>query len=76
MKMYKIQRTIKDKNHGYATGHRYRTTWGRFLKSFELETDSGEKIELFEKQEASLKNKFYRKADRKHNYKMVLADNV
>lgn len=76
MKMYKIQRTIKDKNHGYATGHRYRTSFGRFLKTFELETDSGEEIRLFSKQEASNWNRIYRKSDRKHSYKMVLADNV
>lgn len=71
MRMYKIQRTTKNN-----TGHRYRTTWGRFLKSFELETDSGEEIKLFEKQDASSRNRMYRKSDRKHSYKMVLADNI
>ena len=75
MKMYKIQRTSKN-TRGNPIGHRYRTNFCRFLKSFELETDSGEKIELFEKQEASHWNRMYRKSDRKHSYKMVLADNV
>lgn len=72
MRMYKIQRTTKDSN----TAHRYRTNFCRFLKPLELATERGEEIKLFTKQEASNWNKSYRKADRKHNYKMVLADNI
>ena len=75
MKMYKIQRTSKN-TRGNPIGHRYRTTWGRFLKSFEVEANHGEKIGLYEKTEASFLNKNLRSIDRDHRYKMVLADNV
>lgn len=74
MKMYKIQRTSKN-TRGNPVGHRYRTNFGRFLKSFEI-TKHGEKIRLYEKEIASRLNKTLRRCDRKHSYKMVLADNV
>lgn len=70
MRMYKIQRTTKSN-----TAHRYRTNFGRFLKEFEI-SKHGEKVRLYEKKPASFINKQLRQIDRKHNYKMVPADNI
>lgn len=75
MRMYKIQRTTKRKC-GNAVAHRYRTSFGRFLQPAELKTDFGEEISLYHKKAASYINKQLRKIDRKHNFKMVLADNI